>query len=143
MQRDDCHEALRHIRLACADDPGSLDLRLLHARMSNRCGQPRQAIAVLIDLDARTRASEPVATEMAEAYFNLNQPRKAAMTWELRYIIEPSAWDAAAQAAIAWIEAGVTRPAQWWYEQARLAAPDSPEVQMLTTVLESPGNSRP
>jgi len=143
MQRDDCREALRHIRLALADDSDSLAFRLRQARMCNRCNDPGQAIALLIDLDARTRATEPVAAEMAEAYFNLNEPRKAAMTWELRYIIDPSAWDAAAQAAIAWIEAGVSRPAQWWYQQARLAAPDSPEVQMLSTVLESPGDSRP
>ena len=143
MQRDDCREALRHIRLALADDSDSLAFRLRQARMCNRCNDPGQAIALLIDLDARTRATEPVAAEMAEAYFNLNEPRKAAMTWELRYIIEPSAWDAAAQAAIAWIEAGVSRPAQWWYQQARLAAPNSPEVQMLSTVLESPDNSRP
>jgi len=143
MQRDDCREALRHIRLALADDSDSLDVRLRQARMCNHCDDPGQAIALLIDLDARTRASEPVAAEMAEAYFNLNEPRKAAMAWELRYIIEPSAWNAAAQAAVAWMEAGVPRPAQWWYEQARLAAPDSPEVQMLSTVIESPGNARP
>ncbi len=143
MERDDCREALRHIRLARADDPDNLDLRVREAGLCNRCRQPRQAIALLIDLDARTRALQPVAAEMAVAYFALNEPGKAAMSWELRYILEPSAWDAAAQAAIAWIEAGVPRPARWWYEQARLAAPNSPEVQMLATVIESPDNSDP
>ena len=143
MERDDCREALRHIRLVRADDPDNLDLRVREARLCNRCRQPQQAIALLIDLDARTRALEPVAAEMAVAYRDLDEPGKAAMSWELRYILEPSAWDAAAQAAIAWIEAGVSRPARWWYEQARLAAPNSPEVQMLATVIESPDNSDP
>ncbi len=132
-----CRMALKHIRRLRADEPGDLMLRLREAMMCNDCQQPRQALELLLDLDARTRAGEPFAAEIARAFFSINEPGKAAMTWELRYIIDPSAWNAAAQAAIAWLEAGVNRPAHWWYERARAAAPDSPEVQMLGTVIEA------
>ena len=59
------------------------------------------------------------------------------MAWELRYIHHPSAWRAAAHAAEAWIEAGRHEPAQWWYEKARRAAPNTPEVRALATVFQS------
>ncbi len=133
----DCRMALEHMRRVRVDEPDDLMLRLREAMLCNDCRQPRQALELLLDLDARTRATEPFAAEIAEAFLGINEPGKAAMAWELRYIIEPSAWDAAAQAAIAWLEAGVNRPANWWYERARAAAPDSPEVQMLATVIES------
>ncbi len=137
----DCRTALEHMQRVRAEVPDDLKLRLREAMMFNDCQQPRQVLQLLLGLDARTRATEPFAAEIAEAYLGINQPGKAAMTWELRYIIDPSAWSAAAQAAIAWLEAGVNRPANWWYEQARAAAPDSPEVQMLSTVIESTRNN--
>lgn len=133
----DCRMALEHIRRLRVDEPANLQLRLREAMLCNDCRQPQQALALLVGLDARTRATEPFAAEIARAFFGLDQPGKAAMAWELRYIIDPSAWNAAAQASIAWLEAGVNRPAHWWYERARAAAPDSPEVRMLTTVMQS------
>ena len=133
----DCRLALQHIRRVRANDPDDLPLRLREAMFHNDCRQPRQALALLVGLDARTRGSEPVTAEIARAFFDINQPGKAAMAWELRYIIDPSAWNAAAQASIAWLEAGVHGPAHWWYERAREAAPDSPEVRMLTTIIQS------
>ena len=54
----------------------------------------------------------------------------AKMTWELRYVVDETAWDAAVHAAT-----------QWWFEQARKAAPDSPEVQMLASVFEPEDDS--
>lgn len=133
----DCATALEHIRRVRIDEPDNLMLRLREVTFCNDCGQSQQALALMVDLDARTRATEPIAAEIAEAFLNINEPGKAAMAWELRYIIEPSAWDAAAQAAIAWLEAGKTRPAYWWYERARAAAPDSPEVRMLASIMKS------
>jgi len=136
-EADDCRTAIEHLRRVRIDQPEDLMLRLREAIFCNDCGQSRQALALLVDLDARTRATEPFTAEIARAFLGIDEPAKAAMAWELRYIIEPSAWDAAAQAAIAWLEAGTTRSASWWYEKARAAAPDSPEVQMLGTIIQS------
>ena len=112
--------------------PESVVTRLIDAREVLGCAADEGDLGAALDYRIHMATAE-----IAQAFLNINEPGKAAMAWELRYIIEPSAWDAAAQAAIAWIEAGMTRPATWWYERARVAAPDSPEVQMLATVIQS------
>ncbi len=134
--RGDCATALEYVRRFRADQPDNLMLRIREAGLSNDCGQPQRAIDLLIDLDASTRAMEPVAAILADAYLLMNRPGQAAMTWELRYIVDDTAWDAAAHAATSWLEADVYSTAQWWFEQARKAAPDSPEVEMLATFFE-------
>ncbi len=134
--RGDCATALEYVRRFRADQPDNLMLRIREAGLSNDCGQPQRAIDLLIDLDASTRAMEPVAAILADAYLMTNRPGKAAMTWELRYIVDETAWDAAAHAATAWLEADVYSTAHWWFEQARKAAPDSLEVEMLATFFE-------
>ncbi len=63
------------------------------------------------------------------------------MTWELRYIVDETAWEAAVHAATSWLEADVYDTAHWWFEQARKAAPDSPEVEMLSAVFEQEDDS--
>ena len=79
---------------------------------------------------------EPVTAELAAAYLMTNRPGKAAMTWELRFIVDDTAWDAAVHAASSWLEAGQYDTAQWWFEQARKAAPDSQEVEVLAIMFE-------
>ncbi|MHC4081525.1 MAG: tetratricopeptide repeat protein [Planctomycetota bacterium] len=137
MQQGDCEQALEHFRYARQASPDDLDVRLWEAQAYRHCGWPDVTLELLSELDARSRAREDVAAEIAEAHRMLDAPGQAAMAWELRYIHHPKAWRAAAHAAQAWIEAGQHKPAQWWYEQARLAAPNTPEVQALTTVIQS------
>jgi predicted Zn-dependent protease len=134
--RGDCATALQYVRRFRIDQPDNLMLRIREAGLSNECGQPQRAIDLLIDLDASARAMEPVAAALADAYLLMNRPGKAAMSWELRYIVDETAWDAAVHAATAWLEADAYGTAQWWFEQARKAAPDSPEVEMLATFFE-------
>ncbi|MHC4767378.1 MAG: tetratricopeptide repeat protein [Planctomycetota bacterium] len=137
MEQGDCEKALEHFHYARQESPDDLELRLNEARTYRHCGWPDVTLELLGELDARSRALEPVAAEIAEAHRMLNEPGRAAMAWELRYIHHPRAWRAAAHAAQAWMEAGQHRPAQWWFEQARLAAPNTPEVQALTSVIQS------
>jgi Flp pilus assembly protein TadD len=137
MKQGDCEKALEHFHYARQESPDDLDLRLNEAEMYRQCGWPDVTLELLSELDARSRSLEPVVAEIAEAHRMLNEPGRAAMAWELRYIHHPKAWRAAAQAAEAWMEAGQYKPAQWWFEQARLAAPNTPEVQALTTVIQS------
>ena len=137
MQRGDCEKALEHFNYARQASPDDLDLRVMEAETYRHCGWPDVTLELLSELDARSRALEPVAAEIAEAHRMLNEPGRAAMAWELRYIHHPKAWRAAAHAAESWMEAGQHKPAQWWFEQARLAAPNTPEIQALTTVIQS------
>jgi hypothetical protein len=137
MKQGNCEKALEHFHYARQESPDDLDLRLKEAETYRHCGWPDVTVELLSELDARSRALEPVTAEIAEAHRMLNEPGRAAMAWELRYIHHPRAWRAAAHAAEAWVEAGQYMPAQWWFEQARLAAPNTPEVQALTTVIQS------
>ncbi|MHC4273903.1 MAG: tetratricopeptide repeat protein [Planctomycetota bacterium] len=137
MQQGDCEQALEHFHYARQASPDDLDLRLWEAQAYRRCGWPGEALELLNELDAISRAQETVAAEIAECLHLLNEPGRAAMAWELRYIHHPKAWRAAAHAAEAWLAAGQRKPAQWWFEQARLAAPNTPEVRALATAFQS------
>ncbi|MHC4218860.1 MAG: tetratricopeptide repeat protein [Planctomycetota bacterium] len=132
-----CEQALEHFRYAREDYPEDLNLRLREAETFRRCGLPDVTVELLSELDARSRALEAITFEIAEAHRLMNEPGKAAMAWELRYIHHPTAWQAAARAAEAWLEAGQRNPARWWYEQARQAAPNTPEVRALATNFQS------
>lgn len=139
--RGDCAAALAYVHKYRTEQIDNIMLRIREAGLANDCGQPQRAIDLLIDLDASTRALEPVTAVLADAYLMTNRPGQAAMTWELRYIVDETAWDAAVHAATAWLEADVYDTALWWFEQARKAAPDSPEVQMLASVFEPEDDS--
>ena len=139
--RGDCATALRYVRKYRTEQTDNIMLRIREAGLANDCGQPQRAIDLLVDLDASTRAMEPVTAALADAYLMTNRPGKAAMTWELRYIVDKNAWEAAIHASTSWLEADVYSTALWWYEQARKAAPDSPEVVMLSTVFEPEDDS--
>ncbi len=139
--RGDCAAALRYVHTYRTEQTDNIMLRIREAGLANDCGQPQRAIDLLIDLDASTRALEPVTAALADAYLMTNRPGKAAMTWELRYIIDETAWDAAVHASTSWLEADMYNTAQWWFEQARKAAPDSPQVLMLASVFNPQDDS--
>jgi len=135
-KRGDCATALRYVHKYRTEQTDNIMLRIREAGLANDCGQPQRAIDLLIHLDPNTRAMEPVTAALADAYLMTNRPGKAAMTWELRYIVDKTAWEAAIHASTSWLEADVYSTALWWYEQARKAAPNSPEVVMLSAVFE-------
>jgi Flp pilus assembly protein TadD len=132
-----CEQALEHFRYAREEYPDDLNLRLREAETFRQCGLPDVTVELLNELDARSRALEAITFEIAEAHRLMNEPGKAAMAWELRYIHHPTAWKAAARAAEAWLEAGQRNPARWWFEQARQAAPNTPEVRALANNFQS------
>jgi hypothetical protein len=108
MRQGNCEKALEHFHYAREADPGDLELRLREAAAYRHCGWPDVTVELLSELDARSRALEPVAAEIAEAHRRLDQPGRAAMAWELRYIHHPKAWRAAAHAAEAWMDVPVS-----------------------------------
>ena len=138
LKRADPEAAVGHITLARRIDPGNLTLRLQEARIHRRAGEPGRGVELLVALDQSTRAQEAIAAEIAECYLQLGEPRKAAQAWELLYRLRPrhpAAWRAAVRAAEARIAAGDRERARWLYEQARLYAPDQPDVKALADLL--------
>lgn len=137
MHRRDHNRARYHADEARRIDAASMPLRILEATVHRRSGRADQSLVLLHDLSSPSRAAEPVARAIAESFRTLDQPGKAAMAWELRSIVHPEAWPAAAQAAAAWLEAGQRETARWWYERARAVSPDAPEVEALSTAFQS------
>ncbi|MHC4218947.1 MAG: tetratricopeptide repeat protein [Planctomycetota bacterium] len=134
LLEDDHASALQHIQEAREIAPGNLGIRIQEARIRRQCDQPRHALELLLALDAGLRAEEAVTAELAACYLALDQPLEAARVWERRYRRgpqRPTAWRAAVGAAHSHLAAGRREEALWWYEQARLAAPDQPEVADL------------
>ncbi len=131
LEQDDQAKAIAHIVEARQIDPKDISLRVQEARVRRRCDQPRRALELLILLTEQERAEEAVASEIASCYRQLGQPTQAAQAWRHRYQLRPEAWQAAAHAAEAYFAAQQRDEALWWYERARLAAPNSPQVKAL------------
>ncbi len=139
MKTADHEDAVGHITEARRLDPDNLTLRLQEARIRRETGDARRALELLLALDERSRAEEAVAAEIAESYLRLGEPAKAAEAWEHRYRVhtrDPTAWRAAVRAAQARIEAGDRDRALFLYDQARLHAPNEPEVRALGEAIE-------
>ena len=131
LEEDNEVKAIEHIAEARQIDPNDLSLRIQEARVRRLCNQPRRALELLVLLTDQERAEEVVASEIASCYRQLGQPTKAAQAWQHRYQLRPEAWQAAAHAAEAYFAAQQRDEALWWYERARLAAPNSPQVRAL------------
>jgi predicted Zn-dependent protease len=141
MLENDGPSALQHIQEAREIAPENLGIRVWEARIRRRCNQPRHGLELLLALDATLQAEEAVTAELAACYVALDQPLDAARAWERRYRRQPqdpTAWRAAVGAAKSHLAAGQREDALWWYEQARLAAPDRPEVSELARALQKP-----
>ncbi len=143
LHEDNQAKAIEHIEEARRIDPQTLALRIQEAKVRRRCGQPRRGLELLVMLDEKQRAEEAVAYEIAECYLLLGKPMKSAKAWEHRYRRHPSAWLAAVRVAEALLEADRPEEARIWYEQARLAAPEAPQVRSLAESFEKrEGESR-
>ncbi len=134
---DGCGEALTEIRRQRAADPDDVSLRVEESRVLRLCGEHDRALTLLLDLSAAERTIADVAHEIADTFRMINEPGRAAMAFELCYIRDPEGWRWAARAAEAWLEAGERATARWWYEKARGAAPDSPEIKALGTTIQT------
>ena len=135
LEQDEKVKAIEHIDEARQIDPNDLSLRVQEARVRRLCDQPRRALELLVLLTEQERAEEAIASEIASCYRLLGQPAKAAQAWQHRYQLRPEAWQAAANAADAYFQAQQRDEALWWYERARLAAPNSPQVRELQKML--------
>ena len=87
-------------------------------------------------LNDKVRTQTAITAEIAECYFAMNEPEKAAQAWEYRYEITES-FLAAIQVAKAWIRAGSYKDAFMWIEQASLLDPTSTEIELLRDQLEN------
>ncbi len=134
---DGCGGALVAVRREREANPGDLELRLEESRVLRACGRTDLAIPLLLDLSVAERTIADVAHEIADTFRMSNEPGRAAMAFELCYIRDPAGWVWAARAAEAWLEAGERATARWWYEKARGAAPESPEVRALGTTFQA------
>lgn len=141
LESGEPERALERIAEARRLDPGSLAIRLSHARILRGCNQPQTAVELLLSLDEEDRARHPVADEIARGFRMLGVHEAAAAAWEHCYRRHPDDWRAAVAAAHAWIEAGDAAAARWLYEQARLSAPPGAvEVSALERALGRAGS---
>jgi predicted Zn-dependent protease len=127
----DMDRAIRSIEEARKIDPHALALRVQEAAIRRQCGDPQRALRLLESLDARIRAEEPVAHEIAECRTGLGDHGAAARAWEHRFAHYPGAWLAAVRAAEAHARGGHLEEARRWLGMAALRAPDAPEVRAL------------
>ena len=131
-------EALAKIAEARELCPRDLRFRIQEAKIHRVRGDPRRALELLVGLSADERAREAVAYEIAAAYTARQEHVKAALAWEHCHRTrptDPDAYLAAVRAGEALLRAGRREEARQWLAQARLAAPNAPEVRALAQAL--------
>jgi tetratricopeptide (TPR) repeat protein len=146
MEEQRYDEAVRRIDEARAIDPGDLNLRVQEARIHRRRGVPAAAVDLLAALDAVQRGLEPVTRELAAAYDALGRPEAAARAWMHRHVRQredPMRWKTALEVARRLLAAGQPDEAAFWLREARLLAPDAPEVLDLGRTMVEQGVSEP
>jgi tetratricopeptide (TPR) repeat protein len=127
-------EALQHMAQARQRNPSDIGLRAQEARVHRVSGDPKRAIELLAGLNDQQRAGELVTFEIASSYSQLGDHLAAARAWQQCYQAYPTAsraWLAAVRTGQSLVDAGELDQAAMWLEQARLGAPDSPEVHAL------------
>jgi tetratricopeptide (TPR) repeat protein len=145
MNRDDFDEARRRIGLARDIDGADIELRVQEARIHRRGGEPGRALELLVTLGDADRARATVTAEISAAYAALDRHADAARAWSHRYGSsslrpdDPTVWRCAVRAAEQWLEAGDRMKARLWLDQAKLLAPESPEVLALEQRLSADG----
>ncbi len=138
LEREQFDRALQEMTAARRALPDDVGLRAQHAKVYRRMNQPRQALELLIGLDAADRAQEVVAFEIAAAYDMLGESAKAARAWELCVEANPLAPRpriafAALQAAKMHLKAGDAAAAMRCTQTAEQATPHSEEVARMMT----------
>ena len=148
MERGDLQRSVQLIEQARAIDSDDVAIRVQHSKILRRCNRPEQALELMVPLDAATRAMDAVAFEIAASYALLGEHVKAAKAWEhcfrtLSSTAPGLAWPAAVHAGQAMLDAGDRETAYLWWQEARLVAPDSPEVSALERRLAEASVSKP
>jgi tetratricopeptide (TPR) repeat protein len=134
METGDFDRAIVHAREARRIDPANVDVRVQEAKVLRRAGRPREALEVLVGLSANERAQEAVAYEISASYEDMKEYLNAARAWEHCVKVNPlsdKAWQYQTLAASLLLTAGEREQAWMWLQQAKLAAPNAPEVKEL------------
>jgi tetratricopeptide (TPR) repeat protein len=134
MHRGAYEDALDRVRAAREIDPRDLAIRVIEARIQRAAGEPAEALRLLVALPEPQRVSRPMTSEIAAAWSALGRHDRAAEAWALRHRREPDApeiWRAAVEAGTSYARSGAWRDAAAWLAEAKIAAPDAPEVAEL------------
>ncbi len=139
METGDFDKALVHAREARRIDPTNVDVRVQEAKVLRRSGRPKEALELLVGLSPAERAQEPVAYEISGGYEAMKDYLNAARTWEHCVKTNPlgdKAWQYQTLAAALLLKAGEREQAWMWLQQAKMAAPNAPEVKDLEAAFE-------
>lgn len=125
MERGEYEEALRRIREArrlVVDRRERRAFRALEARYLRQAGEPKEALRLLLSLDAVARIDEAVTAEIAASYTALAQNDRAVETWAERFR-RTRDWRAALRAARVALDGEMLDAAWRWFHEAETAAP--------------------
>jgi protein O-GlcNAc transferase len=134
LERQQFDAALKHIAEARRIHPADIGMRGQQAKIHRRMNEPKKALELLIGVGPADRAREDVAFEIAASYDLLGEHIKAARAWEHVYKtnpVAPKAWLAMVHAGESLLKAGEREQAYMLLQQAKLAAPNEPEIKAL------------
>jgi tetratricopeptide (TPR) repeat protein len=134
MEQGQFENALVHVRQARQIDPNDVNIRVQEAKILRRNGQVKTALELMVGLSAAERSKEPVAFEIAACYEQLGDLMNAARAWQHAVQtnpLDPRAWLFRVRAAQFLLKAGEREQAWMWLQEAKLAAPNAPEVKEL------------
>ncbi len=143
MEEGRLEEARSLVAAARALDPADLDLRLVEARIQRRGGDPEAALRLLMPLSEPERATTPVATEIALSFAALGDHVGEAEAWMHRCRLaadDPEIWRAQVQVGRALLRAHERERANLWLQEARMTAPNAPEVAALEAEMAASGD---
>lgn len=139
METGDFDKAIVHAREARRIDPTNVDVRVQEAKVLRRAGRPKEALELLVGLSPAERAQEAVAYEVSSSYEAMKDYLNAARAWEHCVKTNPlsdKAWQYQTLAAALLLKAGEREQAWMWLQQAKMAAPNAPEVKELEAAFE-------
>lgn len=114
----------------------ALTYRLLKAQYLRRANRTNEALNVLLALDPEVQLREPAVEQIARCYMKLGDPTRAAFRWADLFRGNPQNARAAAEAGLAFHQAGSTNEAREYLDRARRVDPRHERVQLLAAALE-------
>jgi tetratricopeptide (TPR) repeat protein len=141
MEQGQLENAMVHVREARRIDPGDVNIRVQEAKILRRQDKPKAALELLVGLSPTERAQEAVAFEIAACNEMLGDLIKAARAWQhcvQTNPIDPRTWLYQTRAAQLLLKAGEREQAWMWLQEAKMAAPNAPEVKELEAAFSNP-----
>lgn len=131
-QRGDADEALRLVRAARRNAGDQPTFRATEARLLRQLGRPRDAVELLLALDDQAGAGDPaVVEELAQGWLALDEPARAAQTWEALLRRSSRHWRSGVRAADAWLRAGDVVRADAVLSEVEFVAQPHPEISAM------------